>query len=104
MLISIFIGASSQIILKKAANKTYPSPLAQYLNKHVIAAYALFGTSALLSMLALRYIPLGLAAVMQALAYIFVAVLGFIFLKEGYARKQLIGMGLILIGIIIFGI
>ena len=42
MLLSITIAGFSQVILKKAAGRTYASPIAQYLNLPVVSAYALF--------------------------------------------------------------
>ena len=36
LLFSVFISSVSQILLKKAANRTYESPLKEYLNPLVI--------------------------------------------------------------------
>ena len=38
LLFSVFISSVSQILLKKAANRTYESPLKEYLNPLVIGA------------------------------------------------------------------
>ena len=42
LLLSVFISSVSQIILKKAADKTYESTLKEYMNPMVIGAYGRF--------------------------------------------------------------
>ena len=42
LLLGTFISAVSQVILKKAAEKTHPSKIKEYLNFPVIFAYSLF--------------------------------------------------------------
>ena len=54
LLFGVFIGAVSQVMLKKAAQKHYDSVLHEYLNPLVILAYALFVGTTLLSVLAYR--------------------------------------------------
>jgi len=104
MIAAVFVSSCSQILLKRAADKTYSSRIAEYLNWRVIFAYGLFGFSALVNMYVLRHIPISLAPVLESTGYIFVAVLGFRFLKEKLSIKQLFGMALIIVGIIIFSI
>ena len=57
LLFSVFISSVSQILLKKAANRTYETPLKEYLNPLVVGAYGLFFCSVILTMLALKYVP-----------------------------------------------
>lgn len=58
LLVSVFISSVSQILLKKAANKTYEDHIREYLNPLVIFAYGMFFCSVILTMLALKNIPL----------------------------------------------
>lgn len=104
MLISILISSVSQIMLKKSAEKTYPSKLKEYLNPTVIIAYILFFGCTFISMYALKVVPLSMSPVLEASGYIFVAVLSYIFLKEKMTKKQLIGMALIIIGILVYSL
>ena len=60
LLLSVFISSVSQIILKKAADKTYESTLKEYMNPMVIGAYGLFFCSVILTMLALKHVPLSI--------------------------------------------
>ena len=104
LLFSVFISSVSQILLKKAANRTYETPLKEYLNPLVVGAYGLFFCSVILTMLALKYVPLSMSPILESTGYIFVAVMGYIFLKERFTRRKLCGFALILAGVIIFNL
>ena len=100
LLLSVFISSVSQIILKKAADKTYESPLKEYMNPMVIGAYGLFFCSVILTMLALKHVPLSMSPILESTGYI----MGYIFLKERFSRRKLMGFALILAGIVIFNL
>lgn len=102
LLFSVLISAISQIILKMAANKTYKSPIAEYVNPMVIGAYGMFFLSTILTMVALRYVPLSLSPILESTSYLYVTVLGYLFLKEKLSKRKLVGLGLILVGIFVF--
>ena len=104
LLFSVFISSVSQILLKKAANRTYDTPLKEYLNPLVVGAYGLFFCSVILTMLALKYVPLSMSPILESTGYIFVSVMGYIFLKERFTRRKLCGFALILAGVIIFNL
>ncbi len=104
LLFSVFISSVSQILLKKAANRTYETPLKEYLNLLVVGAYGLFFCSVILTMLALKYVPLSMSPILESTGYIFVSVMGYIFLKERFTRRKLCGFALILAGVIIFNL
>ena len=104
LLLSVFISPVSQIILKKAADKTYESTLKEYMNPMVIGAYGLFFCSVILTMLALKHVPLSMSPILESTGYIFVSVMGYIFLKERFSRRKLMGFALILAGIVIFNL
>jgi len=100
--ISVFIAACSQILLKKASSREYRSKIYEYLNMRVIVAYGLFFVSASMGMYVLRHIPISLAAVLGAAGYMFVPILSRYFLKERLNKNQIMGMVMIILGIIIF--
>ncbi len=104
LLISVFISSVSQILLKKAADKTYTDHIREYMNPLVIFAYGMFFCSVILTMLALREIPLSLQPILESTGYIFVAVMGWFFLKEKIGKRKLLGIALILLGIVIFSL
>lgn len=104
MVSSSLIASVSQIMLKKSAQKQYASKLSEYLNPLVIIAYVLFFATTLISMYALKVVPLSMSPILEASGYIFVAVLSYIFLKEKMTKKQLIGMALIITGIVVYSL
>ena len=101
---SVFISSVSQILLKKSAAKSYKNKIREYLNPYVIIGYMLFFGCTLISMYALKVVPLSMAPVLESFGYVFVAVLSFLFLREKFTRRQLIGSALIILGIIVFSI
>lgn len=102
LLLSVFISSVSQIMLKIAANKTYENRIFEYLNPLVIGAYGLFFTSTILTMLALKKVPLSMSPILESTGYIFVSVMGYAVLKERISRRKFAGILLILTGIFIF--
>ena len=102
LLLGTFVGAVSQVILKKAALKTYPSKLAEYLNFPVIFAYSLFVLTTLMCIVAYRVVPLSFGPVLESTSYVYVTVFGVLIFKEKLTKKKLLALGLILIGICIY--
>lgn len=103
-LFSVFISSCSQILLKKGADRKYRNIIEEYLNPLVISAYSIFLLSSFLTMYSYKYVPLSIGPMIEAVGYVFVAVLGRIFLKEKISKKMAAGMVLILIGIVICSI
>jgi len=102
LLVAVFIASCSQILLKREANKKHESIMSEYLNCRVFGAYSLFGISAIVSMYVLRHVPLSLVPVLESAGYIFVVMLGWIFLSEKLGGRQILGIGLIIFGILFF--
>lgn len=101
---SVFISSVSQIMLKKSAGKQYENKLKEYLNFPVMFAYGLFFMSSLMTVLAYKFVPLSLGPVLEASGYIFVTILGYIFLKEKASKKKILGLMVIIAGIVVFNI
>ena len=102
VLTGTFITAISQIMLKKSAQHNYNNQLAEYINPLVVGGYALLLGTTLITVLALRYIPMSLAAALDSTGQIFVPVLSFLILKEHINRQKLIGMLIIILGLVIY--
>ena len=100
-LFSVFISSVSQIILKKSANIKYENPIREYLNIRVIVAYSIFLLSSFVTIYAYKFVPLSIGPVLESAGYIFVTVLGYIFLKERVGKKNLLGLACILCGIVV---
>lgn len=104
IIFSNIIAAVSQILLKKAAKKTWSMWWKAYINPFVIIAYTLFFMTTIFSVFALRFIPLSLSAILGASSQIFVPLFSYLFLKEKISRKRFYGMLLIVIGVVIFAL
>ena len=104
LVLSTLISSFSQILLKKSAGKKYDSKLKEYLNPPVIIAYGIFFLCTFISMYALKVVPLSMSPLLEATGYIFITVLSFIFFREIPDRKQVMGLLLILLGIILYNL
>ncbi len=102
MIFSVFISSISQIILKKSALKSYKNVMNEYLNPYVIGAYIIFFISTFITIYALKYVPLSMGPILESTGYVFIVILSRLFLKEAISKKKIMGMGIILIGIIVF--
>ena len=104
MVCFVFLASFSQILLKKSANSNHKNIVSEYFNPRVLIAYSLFMVSAVVNLYLLRFLPISLAATLESLGYVFVAVLSFFVLKERLNLTQVIGIGLILVGVCIFAL
>ena len=86
---SVFISSVAQVMLKVAANKTYDRKIKEYLNP-------------LVTMYALKYVPLTMSPIVESCSYIFVPILGIFMLKEKISRRKWLGMAVMVVGIFIF--
>ncbi len=103
-LASVLIADISQIILKKAAVKTYDKWYKAYLNVPVILAYGLFFLSTVCSVIALKRLPLSWSPMWQAMGQVFVPVLSFFVLKEKFTKRKVLGIVVIIAGIVLFSL
>jgi len=104
VLTSLFISAVSQVLLKLSAKKTYGSVLREYFNPLVITAYGMYVVTTILSVSALRFIPLTLSTALGTSGQIMVPVMSYLILHEKISKRKCIGMCVIVTGIIIFAI
>ncbi len=104
LVLGVFISSVSQILLKKSANKKHGSFIKEYLNPIVIGSYLIFVIATFMSIYAYKGIPLSMGVVLDSTGYIFVTILGAIFLKEKPTVKKIIALGLIVVGIVIYSI
>ena len=65
-LLGTFVSSISQVMLKKAAQKEYDSPLGEYLNPLVIFAYCLFFGATLMTVFAYKEVPLSMGAILES--------------------------------------
>lgn len=80
LILSVFIAAVSQILLKKSALKKYTSVIWEYLNPYVIVGYGLMFGSTILTIIALKGMAYSNVPVIECLGYIFVMIMSRMFL------------------------
>ena len=98
---AVFISSLSQILLKKAAIKTYSSKIREYFNFQVIGAYIIFLSVTFLAIICLRFIPLSHAVIIDSTGYIWVTLLSKFICNEKISKKKICGIIMIITGIII---
>jgi len=104
ILLGTFLASVSQVMLKKAALRTYDSPIREYLNPLVIAAYLIFVSTTVLSVLAYRGIPLSMGPILEATSYFYVTFFGVRIFGERMTREKWLALACILVGILVYAL
>lgn len=104
LLSGVFISAISQVMLKKAAMRSYDSPIKEYLNPLVIFAYVLFIGTTFLSILAYKGIPLSMGPVLESTSYLYVSFFGATIFHEKITGKKVAALVLIIGGIAVYSL
>jgi drug/metabolite transporter (DMT)-like permease len=101
---SVFLTGISQMLLKIGAKEGERKNklIAVYLNPYVAIAYGLFFVVTIFSVYALREISLKVFYSLTSLNFFIVMIFSHFMLKETANKEQIIGVGLIVFGIIIF--
>ncbi|MCR4740626.1 MAG: EamA family transporter [Lachnospiraceae bacterium] len=102
MLISVFISAIAQVLLKKAALEPHESRLKEYLNPKVMTGYIIFFLATVLTVFAYKAVPLSLGVILESTGYIYIMVFGLLIFKEKMNLKKIIALVLIISGVILF--
>jgi len=99
----VFACSASQILLKKSATIEHHSPIYELLNWRVIVAYGIMFLTLVANIFAMSHgVLLKDMPILESLGYIFVPVLSMLFLAEKIKRNNVVAIGLIVIGIIVF--
>ncbi len=102
MILSAFITAFSQIILKKSANKKHKSVFFEYLNPYVLFSYVCYIGVLVLNVFIYTKVDYRFGVVINSMSTVFVMLLSNIILKESITRKRIIGNVIIVCGILVF--
>lgn len=101
-LFATFVSAVAQVLLKKAALDETLHGVRTYLNARVIVAYAIFVLATLLSVYALRRLPLAFAAVLDTSSYLYATFFGIVVFRERMTARKAGALGMIVMGIVVF--
>lgn len=102
MLLAELIASTSQVLLKKSAEKKYPSVIREYLNALVIFGYGLLVLSMGISICCYGGLGYMGVVVMEPVGYIIVMIMSRIVFKEKVTPRKIVGMIFILGGIAVF--
>ena len=102
LVISVVVASFAQILLKKSAEKTYSSPIREYLNAYVIFGYGLMFLSMFITIMAYSGLDFTNVPVIESLGYIVVMILSYFFFKEKITKRKLLGMAVIMAGIFVY--
>ncbi len=102
MILAELVAAISQVLLKKSAQKEYPSFIREYLNILVIGGYGLLVLSMVMGIFCYGGLGYMGVVVMEPIAYIMVMFLSRVIFKEQITVSKIVGMCLIIGGIVVF--
>jgi len=105
-LCAVMLTGVSQTLLKVGADSGVRSGrfLDSYLNLPVMTAYGLFLLVTVLTVYALRDLPLKVFYSLTALNFIVVLGLSAVFLNEEVSRNRIVAIGLIVLGVVVFNL
>ena len=99
---AVVLSSFSQMLLKKAAKTSYENTLKEYLNPWVISGYFLLAASTICVIFAFKGVDFKNGPVIESLGFPLVMIFGRLFYGEKLTRNKLIGMGLIMLGVLIY--
>jgi drug/metabolite transporter (DMT)-like permease len=102
IIISVFLSAISQVLLKKSSGEKKKNIIFEYLNVKVIVAYLIYIVTALLAVYAFTGIEFRLGTILTTLTYFLFMLCGRIFFKEKITPRRIIGNCVIIAGIVVF--
>ena len=103
VILSVFAAACAQMLLKQGARQNYAGFWRQYLNPWVIGGYAIMAGCLMLNIFCMsRGIQVKEVSILESMSYLFVPCLAFVMFKEKQSLRQIISIGIIIFGIIVF--
>ncbi len=102
MLFGVFVSAISQVIMKKASQKTYRKTWKEYLIFPVITAYYICFFSTLLTVFDYRVVPLSMGPILESTSYVYVTIFGAVFFRERITGRKILSLALILAGSMVY--
>lgn len=102
MVLSAFLAAFAQILLKKSADEPHRNLLNSYLNIKVISGYSIFFLTLVMNIYAYTSVPYKYGAVINASSYTFALILSGFLLKDRITWRAICGNLLIVLGIAVY--
>ena len=103
VILSVFLAACAQMLLKEGARQQYDTWWRQYINGWVIGGYAIMLGTMLINIFAMsRGVEVKEVSIIESMSYLFVPILSFIVFKERLTWRRVGAIAVIIIGIVVF--
>jgi len=102
VILGVTIASFSQILLKKGAMRPHVSFIKDYLNAPVIIGYIMMALSVVCSMIAYRGVDYMTVPVLEAVGFVLVPILSYLFFRERLTKNKILGILLIFSGIAVY--
>lgn len=105
--LAVLLTGISQVLLKIGSahqGKRKNTFLAAYLNLPTVTAYILLVFVTIITVIALKEVPLKLVYAIASLNFVVVIGLSWLLLKESISKNKIIAIGLIVFGILVFNV
>tara|TARA_B100001750_G_C15475542_1_gene582261 strand:- start:798 stop:1139 length:342 start_codon:yes stop_codon:yes gene_type:complete len=101
--LAILIGTLAQIGLKEGTTKS-DTIKSLIIEPYILVSLIAYGVAAIFYISAIRQIPLSIAFPSVASSYVLVALISHLLWAEPFGKTQILGIGLIILGIYILGL
>ena len=103
VILSVFLAACAQMLLKQGARQQYVVWWRQYANVWVIGGYAIMMGTMLMNIYAMsRGVKVQEVSIIEAMIYLFVPALSYLCFKEKLTWRKICAIGVIIVGVIVF--
>ena len=103
VILSVFLAACAQMLLKQGARQQYVTWCRQYINGWVIGGYAImFGTMVMNIFAMSRGVQIKELSILESMSYLFVPALSFFIFKEKLTWRKMFAIAIIITGVIVF--
>ena len=103
VILSVFLAACAQMLLKQGARQQYDIWWRQYINGWVIGGYAIMFATMMMNIYAMsRGVEVKEVSIIESMSYLFVPILSFVVFKERLTWRGVCAIVVIIIGIIVF--
>lgn len=103
VILSVFLAACAQMLLKQGARQQYATWWRQYMNGWVIGGYVImFGTMVINIFAMSRGVQVKEVSIIESVSYLFVPALSFFIFNEKLTWRKICAIVIIIAGVIVF--
>lgn len=103
VILSVFLAACAQMLLKQGARQQYDTWWRQYINGWVIGGYTIMLGTMMMNILAMsRGVEVKEVSIIESMSYLFVPILSFVLFKERLTWQRVGAIAVIVIGLVVF--